>query len=339
MRATTSGQSFRCSAKCHLCEPRSTARARSHAFDEALAPHRSERETGTATASHTSASSRALGLAAQGGRSQTARPRPRAWPAEHRRVESVSGENSTSARKRPTLAHPRTRRSSPEQLARHRARPSAEPLRARGVPQYTAATRAHKSPTIDTCQASVRLGLVLPLHLGDREHASIADPCSARKRESMNNPIAHSAARSTRDRSFGEGCQIVAKALVGEHGLGHRLYLKLLAPNVTEDRGGICRVSLIIIISQPEALVFRLAEHDAARLPGSGRREQARKLGPVSHPKGMAALRENAPLALDAISMAVMRARRHACAKSPHRENGGKGGNPPRAVVISLGIS
>ena len=55
MRATTSGQSFRCSAKCHLCEPRSTARARSHAPDEALAPHRSERETGTATASHTSA--------------------------------------------------------------------------------------------------------------------------------------------------------------------------------------------------------------------------------------------------------------------------------------------
>ena len=87
------------------------------------------------------------------------------------------------------------------------------------------------------------------------------------------------------------------------------MYLKLLAPTETEEsRRHFCRVSLIIIISQPEALVFRLAEHDAARLPGSGRREQARKLGPVSHPEGMAALRENAPLALDAISIAVMRA-------------------------------
>ena len=133
-------------------------------------------------------SSRALGLAAQGGRSQTARPRPRAWPAEHRRVESVSGENSTSARKRPTLAHsqntplkPRTTRST-SGAAKRRAAAGAR------CPSVTAATRAHKSPTIDTCQASVRLGLVLPLHLGDREHASIADPCSARKRESMNNP-------------------------------------------------------------------------------------------------------------------------------------------------------
>ena len=52
--------------------------------------------------------------------------------------------------------------------------------------------------------------------------------------------------------------------------------------------------------------MFRLAEHDAARLPGSGRREQARKLGPVSHPEGMAALRENAPLALDAPTAAAV---------------------------------
>ena len=109
--------------------------------------------------------------------------------------------------------------------------------------------------------------------------------------------------------------------------MGHRLYLKLLAPNVTkESRRHFC-ISLIIIISQPEALVFRLAEHDAARLPGSGRREQARKLGPVSHPEGMAALRENAPLALDAISIAVMRA----CARArraPTEKTGERAATP-----------
>ena len=73
--------------------------------------------------------------------------------------------------------------------------------------------------------------------------------------------------------------------------------------------------------------MFRLAEHDAARLPGSGRREQARKLGPVSHPEGMAALRENAPLALDAISMAVMRA----CARArraPTEKTGERAATP-----------